>query len=195
MAQAEVAQVTDGAIPGIGIRNNRLNQVQRTGPDSRPAAASRAENSRAGGHSFKDAVHNKLQSAAARGSSALVWSRHAHDRLQASGFSLGAEQESALSNAVDKVAARGGRDSLVLMGDLALVINVPNRTVITAASADRLQDGVFTQIDSAVILDRAIAGGGDGSQLEIQGAGPQSRKLSISPNDSGGIQPRRSMPR
>ena len=53
--------------------------------------------------------------------------------------------------AVSKAAAKGARESLILLDDLALVVSVKNRTVITAIAPDRIRENVFTNIDSAVI--------------------------------------------
>jgi flagellar operon protein len=56
-----------------------------------------------------------------------------------------------LEQAVDRAASKGGRDSLVMMDDTALVVSVKNRTVITALHREQARDNVFTNIDSAVI--------------------------------------------
>ena len=56
-----------------------------------------------------------------------------------------------MEEAVDKARNKGGRETLILLGDVALVVSVVNRTVITAIDGDSLKDNVFTQIDSAVI--------------------------------------------
>ena len=53
--------------------------------------------------------------------------------------------------AVDRAAAKGARESLVLVDDTAFVVSVRNRTVITAVDRARMRDQVFTNIDSAVI--------------------------------------------
>lgn len=55
-----------------------------------------------------------------------------------------------MNQAVEKAAAKGAKDSLVIFNDLAFVVSVENRTVITAL--DRVRERVFTHIDSAVIL-------------------------------------------
>lgn len=78
-------------------------------------------------------------------------SRHARERLSSRQIPLNAETWSRVLQAVDRVAEKGGRDSLVLVGDLALVVNVPNRTVITAVDGQSMKERVFTNIDSAVI--------------------------------------------
>lgn len=58
---------------------------------------------------------------------------------------------SRLEAAVDKAGLKGGKESLILLDDLAFVVSVRNRTVITAVGADRMADNVFTKIDSVVI--------------------------------------------
>lgn len=58
-----------------------------------------------------------------------------------------------LAGAVDKAAAKGSRDSLVLMDDLALVVSIRNRTVITAVDANSRRGNVFTNIDSVVLAE------------------------------------------
>jgi len=45
---------------------------------------------------------------------------------------------------------KGSKDSLVLIDDIAFVVNVRNRTVITAVNSNELKENVFTNIDGAV---------------------------------------------
>ena len=52
---------------------------------------------------------------------------------------------------MEKARAKGGKETLILLDNVALVVSVANRTVITAMDGDNLRDNVFTQIDSAVI--------------------------------------------
>ena len=51
-----------------------------------------------------------------------------------------------------KAAAKGAKESLVMVDNVALVVSVKNRTVITAVDQANLKDNVFTNIDSAVIV-------------------------------------------
>ncbi len=82
----------------------------------------------------------------------LQFSRHALERLQAAGRTVTPAQLKAVEEAVERAAAKGARESLVLMADLALVVSVRNRTVITAVDQARIRQQVFTNIDSAVIV-------------------------------------------
>jgi len=81
------------------------------------------------------------------------FSDHAKTRLQSRGIDFGTELMSKLESAVNKAAKKGStRDSLVLMQDLALIVNVKNRTVITAMDRGDMKENVFTNIESAVIV-------------------------------------------
>ena len=64
---------------------------------------------------------------------------------------LQADLSQILQQAIDVARKKGARDSLVLMGDLALVVSVKNNTVITAVDEGSTKENVFTNIDSAVI--------------------------------------------
>lgn len=81
----------------------------------------------------------------------VKFSAHATKRLEARKIALSADQLATLEDAVDKARAKGGRETLILLDNVALVVSVANRTVITAMDGDNLKDNVFTQIDSAVI--------------------------------------------
>ena len=92
----------------------------------------------------------------------LRFSAHAQNRLSARGIQLSPETVERLVDAVDRAAAKGARDALVLLPglsrgeDLAFVVSVTNRTVVTAVDGEHLRENVFTNIDSAVIAgDRA----------------------------------------
>ncbi len=77
-------------------------------------------------------------------------SKHAALRLEARQIHLSQEQMGKLRSAVDKAAQKGVKDSLVVMDEVAFVVNVGARTVITAVNTTELKDNVFTQIDGAV---------------------------------------------
>lgn len=80
----------------------------------------------------------------------LKFSNHAQTRMASREISLDDSQMTRLENAIQKVDAKNGKDSLVLLDDNAFIVNVPNKTVVTLFSKDQLQDDVVTNIDSAV---------------------------------------------
>ena len=93
------------------------------------------------GSSFSDALGD-----------ALKVSGHAQKRLNSRGIEMDDAAWARVKGGVDRAAAKGARESLVLMDDVALVVSVKNRTVITAVDKGSLRDNVFTNIDSAVIV-------------------------------------------
>jgi flagellar operon protein len=82
----------------------------------------------------------------------VSFSLHAQERLKSRGINLSQADMEKLEGAIENVASKGGKDSLVLLGDAALVVSVKNRTVVTAMDRDSMQGNVFTNIDSAVLV-------------------------------------------
>lgn len=95
------------------------------------------------------------------------FSNHAMKRLQSREINLDSENVNRLSDAIDKAQKRGGRSSLVMVDDLAFIVNVQDRTVITALDTNQRGEGVFTQIDSVVFADPAKSG--TKSSIDIKG--------------------------
>jgi len=81
----------------------------------------------------------------------LKLSKHVADRINRRSLDIGTDKMHRLENAVSKAESKGANESLVLLDDLALVVSVKNRTVVTAMNKSNMKEGVFTQIDSAVI--------------------------------------------
>ncbi|MGE5381119.1 MAG: TIGR02530 family flagellar biosynthesis protein [Methylocystaceae bacterium] len=98
------------------------------------------------GPSFQQVLQNRLQE------QPIKFSAHALKRLENRGIALSSDQMNKLQDAVNRVDAKGARESLVLMDDVAMVVSVKNRTVITAVDREGLKDNIFTNIDSAVII-------------------------------------------
>jgi flagellar operon protein len=102
--------------------------------------------SQAGGAAgFGDVLASKLASGP------LKFSGHALQRIERRGIQLDPTTMARLTGGVDRAAAKGCRDSLVLVDQTAFVVSVPNRTVITAVDRDHMKEQVFTNIDSALI--------------------------------------------
>ena len=95
--------------------------------------------------SFKEILDSK-QSEKTNG---LKFSKHANQRLATRNINLSAEQMERLENGTTKAREKGIRESLVMVDDMAFIVNIKNNTVITAVGDS---DGsIFTNIDGAVI--------------------------------------------
>ena len=80
----------------------------------------------------------------------VKFSKHAEMRLRFRNINISPEQKERLADAVNRAENKGVKDSLVLLDNLAFVINVKNKTVITAINSNELKENVITNIDGAV---------------------------------------------
>lgn len=80
----------------------------------------------------------------------VKFSNHALKRLEARNIQLSDNDLSRIQNAVDKAEAKGAKDSLVMMDKTAFIVNIPNKTVVTAIEVAESNENVFTNIDSVV---------------------------------------------
>ena len=85
-------------------------------------------------------------------SSELRFSKHASMRLSDRNINLSQEQNERLESGVMKASEKGIRESLVILDSLAFIVNVPNRTVVTAIDQNESNENIFTNIDGAVIV-------------------------------------------
>lgn len=120
----------------------RVNPVQSQTTQSGSQVSNRAQ---ASGSSFADTLA-KVEG--------LRFSNHAQKRLDDRAISLPEDGIQRLNEAVEKAKARGGKESLILMDDLAFIVNVKDRVVVTTMDAKQRGEGVFTQIDSVVFADK-----------------------------------------
>jgi len=79
-------------------------------------------------------------------------SAHAAQRLSERSIELSDPVRQRIAEALDTLDAKGSRDAVLLGTDAAFVVNVPNRTVVTALAPDEMRDRAVTQIDSALFL-------------------------------------------
>lgn len=114
-----------------------------------PAGASVSGTVKVGGQpqgpSFESVLEGQL------GRHPLKFSQHAQSRMASRGIEFGPEQLVRVENAVAQLQAKGGRDSLVMLDQTAMVVSVKNSTVVTVVDRNSLQNNVFTNIDSAII--------------------------------------------
>lgn len=82
----------------------------------------------------------------------VKFSAHATQRLRERQIQFDAGLMSRLNDAISKADAKGLGDALMLTDQAALIVNVPNRTVVTAMDREKLIGNVFTNIDGAVII-------------------------------------------
>lgn len=100
------------------------------------------------GSSFREI----LEKSGAPAGQPLKFSAHAMQRLQSRNINLTQDDVQKMNVMADKAAAKGAKQSLFMMRDIAMVVSIKNRTVITAVDQDSMKENVFTNIDSAAII-------------------------------------------
>ena len=80
----------------------------------------------------------------------LKFSKHANDRLTSRKIDLSEEQLKRLNTGAKKAQEKGINESLVLVDNIAFIVNIKNKTVVTAVNDS--DDKVFTNIDGAIII-------------------------------------------
>ena len=113
-----------------------------------PASSEKVQPSgKSEGSSFSQVLENAVGQ-----SEGLAFSSHARARLLERQIQLTPGQIDRLNRGVGQAAQKGAKDSLVLLDNLALLVNIRNRVVVTAMDDARTRENVFTQIDSTVIV-------------------------------------------
>jgi len=80
----------------------------------------------------------------------IKFSSHAIKRLESRNIQFSESELTKIKAAVERAEMKGSKDSLVMVDDTALIVNIPNKTVITAMQVNKENENVFTNIDSVV---------------------------------------------
>ena len=121
-------------------------QVRRTDRIIRPAPSSPGSAKDADDSSFADVLQEELETD-------ITVSAHARRRMQNENIKIDENQNARLNEAVSRVKRKGGKTSLVMLDDMAMIVNVRQQKLVTIVADQRQTDGVFTNIDSAVIAE------------------------------------------
>ena len=126
-----------------------MNAITRiAGPAAQAATAAgmrTAQQSALQGASFADVLKAKTNA------DALKFSAHAQTRIKSRGIDVSPQMMDKLTNAVDTAQQKGSKNSLVLFSNAAFIVNIPNRTVVTAMDGENIRENIFTNIDSTVL--------------------------------------------
>jgi flagellar operon protein len=129
---------------------NQIKAGQVYFPQSLPQVQQRKKTAAQPEQSFGNVLQQKIQE---KTTEQLQFSNHALQRLEKRGITLNQEELTKLAGAVEKAGQKGARESLILMNNVAYIVSVPNKKVITAVDSHSMQDNVFTNIDSAIIVN------------------------------------------
>lgn len=122
------------------LQDQYLNQTGKVGKNDTQTVAS-----------FDSVLRQKLLGSEGVNAT-LKFSKHAANRLVDRNITLSDSQIERLSDGARKAGEKGIRDSLVVVDELAFIVNIPNKTVITAMDQTETNENVFTNIDGAVFM-------------------------------------------
>lgn len=87
-----------------------------------------------------------------RKNSEVNFSKHAVKRAVEHNIELTDESLSRLNRGVKIASEKNLEEPLILVGNTAFLVNIPNNTVITAIDSGNMKENVFTNIDGTVII-------------------------------------------
>jgi len=126
------------------IVNNRI--IPGVGNIGTPQGGQSTHNITKPNSSFEDIFAKKLFD-----NREVKFSKHAESRLQTRNIQLTDEQKGKLNDAVNRAGEKNVKESLVMVDDIAFVVNVREKNVVTVLNKDEMKNNVFTNIDGAVI--------------------------------------------
>ena len=100
--------------------------------------------------SFQDILNKTAENA--EKTAGVRFSKHAANRLAERNIELTDNQMERLQEGTMKAGAKGINESLVLVDQLAFIVNIPNHTVVTAMKQTEADENIFTNIYGAVIM-------------------------------------------
>jgi len=99
-------------------------------------------NSKSSKSNFDDIFQGELEK--------VRFSSHALKRLESRNINVSENDLSKIQNALERAESKGSKDSLIMMDNKAFIVNIPNRTIVTAMDVKESKENVFTNIDSVV---------------------------------------------
>lgn len=130
----------------MAVRTNEVNAHKSVEQAKSPSLSRVPKGKQSRNISFKKVLNQRLVD------KRVQFSAHAQGRLDVRQINLTSNDMAKIESAIDRASQKGATDSLLLMDDLAMIVSVKNRTVVTVVDSDRMKDNVFTNIDSAIIV-------------------------------------------
>jgi len=80
-------------------------------------------------------------------------STHAIKRLQERKIDFNGDEYMKVKGAIAKIAAKGGKNSLIISDKAAYIVDVANNKVVTAVDKNNMSENIFTKIDSTMFIN------------------------------------------
>lgn len=130
------------------IQNNSFLSIEQLQDQYLSAGKAPAAKTSSEGRSFQEI----LADSQSKSEDGVRFSKHAAGRLADRNIELTESQMNRLAEGAQKAGAKGIKESLVIVDQLAFIVNIPSSTVVTAMNRQDAAENVFTNIDGAVII-------------------------------------------
>lgn len=134
----------------MNVNNSRFLSIEQL-QDQYLSKQPKADTKVPQGMSFEEILYQH-QLNQAQENQQIKFSKHASSRLSDRNIELTKGQLERLGDAVKKAGEKGIRESLVLVDELAFIVNTKSNMVITAMEQAQTNGNIFTNIDGAVII-------------------------------------------
>lgn len=131
------------------INNLLIPQVNKVPDKNSETQSNKLENGQKS--EFKDLLNSKLSYIPENQGVRL--SNHALKRISERKLKIDGAEYLKLREGINKLKAKGGKESLVVTDNAAYIIDVDKDTVVTAIEKDSMKENVFTNIDSTVFIN------------------------------------------
>ena len=129
---------------GQGGINNLFNTPIKNAHGSE-AKDDSVQTSKVGDSNFKDLLNSSAND--------IKFSQHAVKRLSERKIDMTSSEFIKIKEGFNKIKSKGGKDSLVVTDHGAYILDVDNRTVVTAMNKKDMAENVFTKIDSTLFMN------------------------------------------
>lgn len=126
----------------VGVNSNRISGTEAVKNQNTVRKGSGKNDQR-----FAQLLQKRLQDA-----SGVKFSAHAMERIEKRHIGMDEAEAQKVGKAVETAREKGARDSLFIGNNYALIVNIPNKTVITVMDTESMSKNVVTNIDSTVIV-------------------------------------------
>lgn len=130
------------------VQNNGFLSIEQLQDQYLSQNKSGTSNKTTEGKSFQEILERNR----AKAGEEVKFSKHAAGRLADRNIELTSSQMERLQEGAQKAQMKGIKESLVIVDQLAFIVNIPNNTVVTAMNQGDAAESIFTNIDGAVII-------------------------------------------
>ena len=130
------------------VQNEKFLSIEQLQDKYLKPNKSGASNKATDGQTFQEILENSR----ARTQEKVKFSKHAAGRLADRNIELTSSQIDRLQQAAQKAQLKGIKESLVIVDQLAFIVNIHNNTVVKAMNHGDPAENIFTNIDGAIII-------------------------------------------